>query len=128
MGMKRGLAAAIAACGLAVALVGCSPAQTSVTVNGRTLLMHHSSGASADALGHGVLGVNSWDCITIGTEILVATDDSSLLPNGSIVIHGKTYKLGQTVQLGGGGGDAPKQSDGRCGVFHGRGPDYFWAG
>jgi len=118
----------VVALALAVVLLGCSPAQSSVTVNGRTLLMYHPSGASADALEHGILGVNSRDCVTIGADILVATDDSSLLPDGSIVIHGKSYKLGEMVELGGGGGDAPKQSAGRCGVSRGRGNDYFWAG
>lgn len=118
----------VAACAIALTLTGCTPAQSSVTVNGRTLLLHGSGGGSADALAHGVLGVNSKGCITIGDAILVATDDSRLNSDGSIRVREKTYKLGEAVTFGGGGGDTPRQSQNRCGGDNRDGTDYFWVG
>ena len=122
MAMTRGLGAVAAACALAAALVGCSSEQSSVTANGRTLLMYHSSGASADALGYGVLGVNAKGCVTLGENVLVVPDSSSLQPDGSVRIDGKTYQVGTKIKLGGGSGDAPHPN------YCGAGVDYFWAG
>jgi hypothetical protein len=106
---------------MAVALVGCTPVSHVVSVNGRTLLTHASTGASADALGFGVLGTNAAGCVTMGTSVLVVPDGSALASDGSITVLGKTYRVGTPVTFGGGGGDAPAGA--KCGSHS----VYFWA-
>ena len=104
------------------ALAGCVPASHLVSVNGRTLLTHPSTGASADALGFGVLGTNPEGCVTMGKSVLVVPNGSGLTANGSITVLGASYKVGSRIKLGGGGGSAPPGS--RCGATS----DYFWVG
>ncbi|MCU1471802.1 MAG: hypothetical protein JWQ39_2951 [Glaciihabitans sp.] len=104
------------------ALAGCVPASHLVSVNGRTLLTHPSTGASADALGFGVLGTNPEGCVTMGESVLVVPDGSGLRADGSITVLGTSYKVGSGIKLGGGSGSAPTGS--RCGSTS----DYFWVG
>jgi hypothetical protein len=118
----RGTVAALMLGLSALALVGCTPAQSSVTVANRTLLTHTSTGTSADALGFGILGANSQGCVTMGASVLVVPDDSHLLSDGSIQVDGQTYKIGSKIQLGGGSGSRPAGS--HCGA----GRNYFWVG
>ncbi|HEY4268498.1 MAG TPA: hypothetical protein VGM94_09940 [Galbitalea sp.] len=104
---------------VALAVGGCS-APASTSVNGRTLLTYPSTGVSADALAFGILGSNQKGCVTIGRSVLVVPDGSTLATDGSIRVNGKTYRVGTTIHLGGGGGEKPPHS--HCGV----GQQYFW--
>ena len=90
-----------------------------VTVNHRVLLTYVNQGASADALNTGVLGTNDRGCITAGGSVLVVPTGSRLNDDGSVDIGGTHYEQGDTVSLGGGGGDAPAHSP--CGSG-----DYWW--
>jgi hypothetical protein len=107
------LLAAIASAGL----TGCAAGP--VTVNHRILLTYVNQGASADALNNGVLGTNEHGCITVGEAVLVVPTGSRLNDDGSIDIGAEHYEQGETVSLGGGGGDPPAHSP--CGSG-----DYWW--
>ena len=93
-----------------VALAGCAAGP--LTAGGRTLLVHASSGASADAALSGVLGVDGRGCIAVGEDVLVVPTGSTLHADGSITVGGKTFRLGERVALGGGLGGKP--SSFRC--------------
>jgi hypothetical protein len=120
----KGAVIAVVASTIVAALAGCvtAPASHLVSVNGRTLVTHPSTGVTADALGFGVLGTNPEGCVTMGESVLVVPDGSGLTANGSITVLGKTYKLGSRIQLGGGTGTVPTWS--KCGST----ADYFWVG
>jgi hypothetical protein len=107
---------ALVAVGIA-GLTGCAGGP--VTVNHRILLTYVNQGASADALNTGELGTNDRGCITAGGAVLVVPTGSQLNDDGSVDIAGKHYEQGDTVSLGGGGGDAPAHSP--CGSG-----DYWW--
>ncbi|MCU1507286.1 MAG: hypothetical protein JWP05_2255 [Microbacteriaceae bacterium] len=107
---------------MVASVAGCTRPSNQVTVNGRTLLIHASSGASADALGTGVLGTDLDGCVTMGKSVFVVPDGSGLTADGSITVLGKTYEAGARIELGGGVGKTPAGS--KCGP----GSDYFWVG
>jgi len=120
---------AIGAAGLAVvastmiaALAGCAPASGPVSVNGRLLLTHPSSGNSADALASGELGTNVQGCVTLGKSVLVVPDGSGLSADGSITVLGKSFRAGSQIEWGGGTRKAPTGA--KCGSKS----DYFWVG
>jgi hypothetical protein len=121
-GLVRPLLIVVLGLTIIAALVGCTPQPGPVLVNGRTLLTHPSAGASADALGYGVLATNRNGCMTMGKSVLVVPDGSGLSAEGSVTVLGKTYKLGSSIELGGGSGNAPTGS--KCGSKS----DYFWVG
>lgn len=101
-------------------LTGCAPVGDAVTSNGRVLLTHPATDNMAAALGVGLLGESKEGCITIGTSVLVVPSGSTLNEDGSIVVDGKPYALGQKVELGGGTGAIPSGSP--CGA----GATYWW--
>ncbi|MEO6115031.1 MAG: hypothetical protein ABIP33_01495 [Pseudolysinimonas sp.] len=114
----RGTAScALVALAVALGLSACSAGP--ITVNDRTLLTYVNQGASADALIHGTLGTNARGCIAVGGAVLVVPTGSRLNDDGSVDIGGTRYEQGDTVSLGGGGGDAPPHSP--CGTG-----DYWW--
>ena len=105
-------------------LAGCTavgPVPGSTRVNGRLLLTHPASRDTADALGIGALGSNAKGCVTIGKNVLVVPEGSKLNADGSVVIDGKSYAIGDQLRLGGGAGSAPAGSD--CGAT----ATYFWS-
>ena len=60
-----------------------------------------------------------YGCIAVDGAVLVVPTGSRLNDDGSVDIGGKHYEQGDTVSLGGGGGDAPPHSP--CGTG-----DYWW--
>ncbi|HEX4400631.1 MAG TPA: hypothetical protein VHZ98_04860 [Galbitalea sp.] len=84
----------------------CSGGVQNLHVHGRTLLIYPDSGSTADAAQTGVLQTNVAGCIAVGKSVIVAPSGSVLMADGSIVVHGTTYKLGSRVVIGGGGGKA----------------------
>jgi len=107
----------VAAAAAVLSLVACTGGP--VTSNGRTLLTYVNHGASADALTRGTLGTNAKGCITVGDAVLVVPVGARLNDDGSVDIGGVHYEQGDSVSLGGGGGDAPPHSP--CGDG-----DYWW--
>jgi hypothetical protein len=107
---------------MVLGLDSCSAGSHVVTVNGRTLLTHQTTGASADALKSGVVGSNAHGCVTLGTSVLVVPDGSTLATDGSVTVLGKTYTAGTVVSIGGGVGEVPIGST--CGSH----AKYFWVG
>jgi hypothetical protein len=105
-----------------VLLVSCSPEPEPVSVNGRILLTHPSTGVSGDAEGSGVLGENPEGCVTMDELVLVVPYGSGLAADGSITVLGRTHKPGSSLKFGGGLGKAPTGS--KCGSHS----DYFWVG
>lgn len=99
----------------------CSGGVQNLHVRDRTLLIYPDSGSTADAAITGVLDVNAAGCIAVGKTVIVAPSGSVLTSDGSIVVHGTTYKLGSKVVIGGGGGKALDKSG--CGPHL----DYFYA-
>jgi transposase len=120
--MKRAVVMAVVVSGIIIALSGCAPAAGPIAVNGRTLLTHPSTGASADALGSGELGTNAEGCVTLGKSVLVVPEGSALDADGSITVLGKSYHAGSRIELGGGVGNAPVGA--KCGPKS----VYFWVG
>jgi hypothetical protein len=99
---------------LLVGTTSCSDSDHNLQVRGRTLLIYPDSGSTADAALTGVLRSNSAGCIEVGTTVIVAPSGSGLKTDGSIVVHGVTYKFGSSVRIGGGAGKALDKSG--CGA------------
>jgi hypothetical protein len=104
-----------------VGTAACSGGVENLHVHGRTLLIYPASGNTADAALSGVLHTHTAGCVAVGKTVLVAPSGSALTPDGSIVVHGTTYKLGGSVRIGGGVGKALSKSG--CGSHL----DYFYA-
>jgi hypothetical protein len=118
--VRRSVTAVLAAAVVVALTASCAESPSPVRVNGRELLTYQSGSAVADAAGFGVLHANAAGCLTIGKLVLVAPDGSTLNADGSIVVRGHTYRLGESIHIGGGGGNKPAGSD--CGA----GLTYFY--
>jgi hypothetical protein len=112
--MARCIWLPLVAAAVLLGVTSCSASAGDLHVNSRTLLIYPAGNATADAALTGVLHTNAAGCLAVGTDVLVAPSGSSLSSDGSIVVHGTTYKLGTRVLMGGGGGTSPKHTD--CGA------------
>jgi phage baseplate assembly protein gpV len=120
MRWRRLIGVSLAVLVIVAGTTSCSGDVQNLHVRDRTLLIYPDSGSTADAAITGVLDVNAAGCIAVGKTVIVAPSGSVLMSDGSIVVHGTTYKLGSRVVIGGGGGKALDKSG--CGSHL----DYFY--